>query len=54
VLQLAETVKSVAGQMGVAVEIDHVPDPPHYVEELAIKVKLISSQRAIVKPHVTR
>jgi len=27
VLELAETVKTVAGQMGVKVEIDHIPDP---------------------------
>lgn len=27
VLELAETVKSVAGQMGIKVEVDHIPDP---------------------------
>ncbi len=52
VLELAETVKSVAGQMGVKVEIDHVPDPRVELESHYFNAKHSKLVDLGLEPHV--
>ena len=52
VLQLAETVKSVAGQMGVKVEIDHVPDPRVELESHYFNAKHSKLADLGLEPHL--
>ncbi len=52
VLQLAEMVKSVAGQMGVKVEIDHVPDPRVEAESHYFNAKHSKLADLGLEPHL--
>jgi UDP-sulfoquinovose synthase len=52
VLDLAEMVKSVAGQMGVKVEIDHVPDPRVELESHYFNAKHSKLADLGLEPHL--
>ncbi len=51
VLELAETVKSVAGEMGLKVEIDHLPDPRVEAESHYFNAKHSKLRELGLEPH---